>query len=55
MSGQAQQLQELMAFFTIDNFASPISKAKQHPIPSVKKIAMTKQATLPNESEFVRF
>ncbi len=56
MSGQAQQLQELMAFFTIDGTGtqSVMSKAKHHN-PPVKKIAVTKHAATPNESEFVRF
>jgi len=51
MSGQAMQLQELIAFFTVSDggAASAAFKAK----PAVKKAAAIKRA--PNEAEFVRF
>jgi len=51
MSGQAMQLQELIAFFTVSDggTASAAFKAK----PAVKKAAAIKRA--PNEAEFVRF
>ena len=53
MSGQAAQLQELVAFFTVENVAvAAVSKAK--PVKSVVKKAMTAKRA-PNEAEFVRF
>ncbi len=52
MSGQAQQLQELMAFFIVGNVANTMSANKRFK-PPVKKITVTKQ--LPNEAEFERF
>ncbi|MGZ8907685.1 MAG: methyl-accepting chemotaxis protein, partial [Methylobacter sp.] len=55
MSGQAAQLQELIAFFTVTGFSgagSASSKAK--PVKQVvKKPAAARRA--PNEAEFVRF
>jgi len=55
MSGQAAQLQELMAFFTVGDSAGAVSKAPNiKPFkPAVKKTVIAKQA--PNEAEFVRF
>ncbi|HEY8095694.1 MAG TPA: methyl-accepting chemotaxis protein [Methylobacter sp.] len=54
MSGQAAQLQELMAFFTVGNIAAVSASPKTKLIkPVVKKIAATIQA--PNEAEFVKF
>ncbi len=53
MSGQAIQLQDLMAFFTVDdNGARTMSKAKPYKA-TVKKSGVTKHA--PNEAEFVKF
>jgi len=55
MSGQAAQLQELMAFFTVAGSASTVSaasKAKSSK-PAAQKMAPAKKA--PNEAEFVRF
>ena len=55
MSGQAQQLQELMAFFTMNKAETqPFHVKTKHTSP-VKKIAVSKQTIFPNESEFVRF
>jgi methyl-accepting chemotaxis protein len=54
MSGQAAQLQELMAFFTLAGVSSmtPIAKAK--PVKAaINKTAVRRQS--PNEAEFVRF
>jgi len=55
MSGQAMQLQELMAFFNVGNKVSEVSAAhKVKPFKSVaKKNAVPKRA--PNEAEFVKF
>ncbi len=55
MSGQAAQLQELMAFFTVGDSVGAVSKAPNvKPFkPAVKKAVIAKQA--PNEAEFVRF
>jgi len=55
MSGQAMQLQELMAFFTVGEKVSEVSSAhKVKPFKSVaKKTAVPKRAT--NEAEFVKF
>ncbi len=53
MSGQAMQLQELMAFFTVgDNRVSSASKAK-YSKPALKKTVAVNQA--PNEAEFTKF
>ncbi|MDI1276167.1 methyl-accepting chemotaxis protein, partial [Methylobacter sp.] len=58
MSGQAAQLQELMAFFTTAITSSgavsaAVSKAKSSKPAAVKKTSAAKHA--PNEAEFVRF
>ncbi|EGW22880.1 methyl-accepting chemotaxis sensory transducer [Methylobacter tundripaludum SV96] len=55
MSGQAAQLQELMAFFTVGDSAGALFKAPNvKPFkPAIKKAVIAKQA--PNEAEFVRF
>jgi methyl-accepting chemotaxis protein len=54
MSGQAAQLQELIAYFTVAGGAASASfKAKPSSKPVVKKTAAAKRA--PNEAEFVRF
>ena len=56
MSGQAMQLQELMAFFTINSYESV---AKKHPTskpkPKGKKEAATHHHDEFNEDEFVKF
>jgi methyl-accepting chemotaxis protein len=53
MSGQAAQLQELMAFFTVAGAsATPTFKPKSSH-PTVRKTAAVRQ--MPNEAEFVRF
>ncbi len=52
MSGQAAQLQELMAFFIVGDSAAAAPKAKSIK-PAVKKTMAAKRA--PNEAEFVRF
>ena len=59
MSGQAMQLQELMAFFTVSGHTSPAGKHASSK-PMVKKEAATHHATAHhhdefNEDEFVRF
>jgi methyl-accepting chemotaxis protein len=60
MSGQAAQLQELMAFFTMDSSNSakntvtpPIAAKAKFSKPPVKKVATAKRAA--NEVEFVNF
>ncbi|MGZ8181893.1 MAG: HAMP domain-containing methyl-accepting chemotaxis protein [Methylobacter sp.] len=55
MSGQAAQLQELMAFFTVGEIGGVVSKAPNvKPFkPAARKTVVVKQA--PNEAEFVRF
>jgi methyl-accepting chemotaxis protein len=57
MSGQAAQLQDLIAFFTVDNRLSGVSVAARPELklakPSVKKMAAAKLAV--NEIEFVNF
>ncbi|WP_333879341.1 methyl-accepting chemotaxis protein [Methylobacter sp.] len=57
MSGQAAQLQELMAFFTVSDSRGAISIATAPKVksfkPATKKIVATKQASL--EAEFVKF
>jgi len=54
MSGQAAQLQELMAFFTVGGVSGSASAPKAKPSkPAVKKTVTAKQA--PNEAEFVKF
>jgi methyl-accepting chemotaxis protein len=52
MSGQAAQLQELMAFFTVGNIAA-VSAAPKASKPAVKKTAVAGHVA--NEAEFVRF
>ncbi|MGZ8907534.1 MAG: methyl-accepting chemotaxis protein, partial [Methylobacter sp.] len=56
MSGQAAQLQELMAFFTVGGVsaAASVSSAKiKPPKAAAKKVPVAKHA--PNEAEFVKF
>jgi methyl-accepting chemotaxis protein len=55
MSGQAAQLQDLIAFFTVSVSADGVSRtAKAKPFkPVVKKTATLKRA--PTEAEFVKF
>ncbi len=55
MSGQAAQLQDLMAFFTVGDSAGAVpAVAKAKPFkPVVKKTVASKQA--PNEAEFAKF
>jgi methyl-accepting chemotaxis protein len=55
MSGQAAQLQDLMAFFTVGDSATAFSAApKAKPFkPAVRKTVAAKQT--PNEAEFVKF
>ncbi len=55
MSGQAAQLQELMAFFTVGDVAAAPHKAPNiRPFkPAVRKAVTVKHA--PNEAEFVKF
>ena len=53
MSGQALQLQDLMAFFTLEGVASIATTGSSFNKSPVKKITVSKQAL--NESEFVRF
>jgi methyl-accepting chemotaxis protein len=54
MSGQAAQLQELMAFFIVGDSAAAVVAPKAKSIkPAVKKTMAVKRA--PNEAEFVRF
>ncbi|MGZ8176260.1 MULTISPECIES: HAMP domain-containing methyl-accepting chemotaxis protein [Methylobacter] len=53
MSGQAAQLQELIAFFTVSGGATSASFTGKSSKPAVKKTAAAKRAT--NEAEFVRF
>ncbi|MGZ5008637.1 MAG: HAMP domain-containing methyl-accepting chemotaxis protein, partial [Methylobacter sp.] len=54
MSGQAAQLQELMAFFTVNDGESPVAvKSKVKAFKAVKKKVVAEYA--PNEAEFVKF
>jgi len=54
MSGQAAQLQDLMAFFTLDDHAGGASVAKgKSSKPALKKTAAAKRPL--NEAEFVKF
>jgi len=53
MSGQAAQLQELMAFFTVGDITDAASSKLKPFKPAIKKTVAVKQA--PNETEFVRF
>ena len=53
MSGQAMQLQDLMAFFTVDDNAGRTSTKPKSIKSSVKKTGVAKHA--PNEAEFVKF
>jgi len=54
MSGQAAQLQELIAFFTVSDGGAASTAFKAKPVkPAVKKAVAAKRA--PNEAEFVRF
>ncbi|MFZ2405468.1 MAG: methyl-accepting chemotaxis protein [Methylobacter sp.] len=55
MSGQAAQLQELMAFFTVGDTGGAVPKAHNvKPFkPAARKTVVVKQ--VPNEAEFVRF
>ncbi|MFZ2407303.1 MAG: hypothetical protein WAW41_19385, partial [Methylobacter sp.] len=55
MSGQAAQLQELIAFFTVGDVAGASAKAPNvKPFkPAIKKTVAVKHS--PNEAEFVRF
>jgi methyl-accepting chemotaxis protein len=59
MSGQAAQLQELIAFFTVADRVGGVSKAPKGKAlkPAVKKTVATKQSQFDSdsESEFVRF
>jgi len=52
MSGQAMQLQELMAFFTVAGFSGAAAKAK--PVKAAAKKTVTDKH-VPNEAEFVKF
>ena len=54
MSGQAMQLQELMAFFKVDASATPIAKAPAIARAAPKK-AVPQLKALTNEASFVRF
>lgn len=55
MSGQATQLQELMAFFTVGDIADAAPKTPNIKAfkPAVRKTVVAKQA--PNKAEFVKF
>jgi methyl-accepting chemotaxis protein len=53
MSGQAAQLQELMAFFTVTDIAVLADSESTFSKPAVRKSTVAKHA--PNEAEFVRF
>lgn len=54
MSGQAMQLQELMAFFKVDGSATPAAKAPATAKAAPKK-AVPQQKALTSEASFVRF
>ncbi len=53
MSGQAAQLQELMAFFTVTDIAVSADSKSKFSKPAVRKSTVAKHE--PNEAEFVRF
>jgi methyl-accepting chemotaxis protein len=54
MSGQAMQLQELMAFFKVDESATPTARTSAHAKAPPKK-ALPQQKALTSEANFVRF